>query len=492
MRVAPGFGAGPETALHRIRPKPGGTAAARKRMQIADTRILVVGLARTGLAAARFLHRRGARVRATDSAAAEALGPAAAELRAMGVDLELGGHRTESFESAELIVVSPGVPLTIAPLAAARRRGVPVIAEVELASRFIREPIVAVSGTNGKTTVTELIGRMLLASGRRVFVGGNIGRPLIGYVDEGAPAEVVVAEISSFQLDAVEGFRPAVGALLNITADHLNRYADMAAYARSKMRLFENQTAADLAVLNGGDPLIRGRAAALRARTLFYNHPDPAAAGARIEGTTLQLCPPGREPVSLELASYRLPGPHNAENACAAALAALAAGATPEGIQAALNAFAGLPHRLEPVGSLAGVAFVNDSKATNVDAVRRALESFATPVILIMGGLDKGGHFGLLADPVRSRVKALVLIGAAAPAIRAALGGLVPTVPAADMAAAVRAAAERAAAGDVVLLAPGCASFDMYTDYEARGEDFRRRVRALISNRSAGPMRAGT
>ena len=481
MCVAPGFGTGPETALHRTRLKPGRTAAAKERMQIADTRILVVGLARTGLATARFLHRRGAVVRATDSAAAEALGPAAAELRAMGIDLELGGHRTESFVSAELIVVSPGVPLTIAPIEAARRRGVPVIAEAELAFRFIREPIVAVTGTNGKTTVTELIGRMLAASGRRVFVGGNIGRPLIGYVDEGAPAEVVVAEISSFQLDAVERFRPAVGVLLNITEDHLNRYPDAAAYTRSKMRLFENQTAADVAVLNGGDPIIRSRAAAIPARTLFYNHPDPAAACARIEGAALSLQCPGREPVNLDLASYCLPGPHNLENACAAALAALAAGAAPKGIQAALNSFPGLPHRLEPVGNVDGVAFVNDSKATNVDAVRRALESFAASVVLIMGGLDKGGDFSLLADPVRTRVKALVLIGAAAPAIRAVLGGLVPTVTAADMGAAVRAAAQVAAAGEVVLLSPACASFDMYTDYEARGEDFRRSVQALTA-----------
>jgi UDP-N-acetylmuramoylalanine--D-glutamate ligase len=451
----------------------------KERMQIADTRILVVGLARTGLAAARFLQRRGAVVRATDSAAADALGPAAAELRALGAELELGGHRTESFVSADLIVVSPGVPLNIAPLEAARRRGVPVIGEIELAGRFIHEPIVAVTGTNGKTTVTELIGRMLTTSGRRVFVGGNIGRPLIGYADRGAPAEIVVAEISSFQLDAIERFRPAVGVLLNITDDHLDRYSDFAAYARSKMRLFENQTAADTAVLNGGDPIIRSRAAALRARTLFYNHPDPAAACAQIEGKTLRLSSPGREPVSLDLARYRLPGPHNIANACAASLAALAAGATPEGIQAALDAFAGLAHRLEPVGSVDGVLFVNDSKATNVDAVRRALESFSAPVILIMGGLDKGGNFSLLSEAVRRRVKALVLIGKAAGAIRAALGGLVPTVPAADMGAAVRAAAERSAAGDVVLLAPGCASFDLYKNYEARGEDFRRVVRAL-------------
>ncbi len=447
-------------------------------MQIADTRILIVGLARTGLAAARFLRRRGAIVRATDSAAADRLGPAVAERAALGITLELGGHRTESFLSADLIVVSPGVPLGIAPLAAARARGVPVIAEIELAARFIREPVVAVTGTNGKTTVTELIGRMLAASGRRVFVGGNIGRPLIGYVDAGAPADVVVAEISSFQLDAIVTFRPAVGVLLNITDDHLDRYPGLEAYARSKMRLFENQTAEDAAVLNAGDPIIRRLAAGVSSRTFFYNRPAPAAGGAEVAGTRLTVTLPDRAPIALDLAPYRLPGPHNAENAGAAALAALAAGATPEGVQTALNTFSGLPHRLEHVSRVNGVDFVNDSKGTNVDAVRRALECYAAPVVLIMGGLDKGGNFGLLTEAVRRRVKALVVMGKAAGTIRAALGGLVPTVAATDMAAAVRAAAERAAPGETVLLSPGCASFDQYPNYEARGEDFRRGVRS--------------
>ncbi len=455
-------------------------------MQIADTHSLVVGLARTGLATARFLHRRGAIVRATDSAAADRLGTAVAELAALGIALELGGHRTESFLSAELIVVSPGVPLGIAPLAAARARGVPVIAEIELAGRFIHEPIVAVTGTNGKTTVTELIGRMLAASGRRVFVGGNIGRPLIGYVDEGAPADVVVAEISSFQLDAAETFRPAVGVLLNISDDHLDRYPGLEAYARSKMRLLENQTAEDAAVLNAGDPIIRRLATGVRSRKLLYNNPPPAAAAARLRGTRLTVTLPDRSPVEFDLASYRLPGPHNAENASAAALAALAAGATPAGVQAALSAFGGLPHRLEHLSRVNGVDFVNDSKGTNVDAVRRALECYSAPVVLIMGGLDKGGNFGLLAEAVRRRVKTLVVMGKAAATIRAALGELVPIVTATDMAGAVRAAAEQAAPGETVLLSPGCASFDQYPNYEARGEDFRRAVHSLTTPAERG------
>jgi UDP-N-acetylmuramoylalanine--D-glutamate ligase len=448
-------------------------------MEIANKQILVVGLARTGIATARFLRRRGATVRATDMAAEAALGPGVAELRALDIDLALGGHRVEDFTAADLIVLSPGVPHTLAPLQAARGRGVPVIGEVELAARFIREPIVAVSGTNGKTTVTELLGRMLEASGRRVFVGGNIGRPLIGYVDGGQTADVVVAEISSFQLDTIATFRPAVGVLLNITDDHLDRYTGFAAYARSKMRLFENQTAQDTAVLNGADPVIRAQAAAIRSRRLFYNTAEDSENCAAVSGTALALRRPGREAARLDLAPFRLRGPHNLENACAAALAALAAGASPSGIQQALSAFAPLPHRIESVAVVNGVEYVNDSKATNVDAVLRALDCFATPVVLIMGGLDKGGNFQLLETAVRRRAKALVLVGKASDTIRAAIGGLVPTVQAPDMAAAVGAAAGRAVSGDVVLLSPGCASFDMYPNYQARGEDFRQAVQRL-------------
>jgi UDP-N-acetylmuramoylalanine--D-glutamate ligase len=442
-------------------------------MELANKKILVVGLARTGIATARFLRRRGAAVRATDLAAEAALGPGVAELRALDIDLALGGHRAEDFTAVDLIVLSPGVPHTLAPLQAARGRGVPVIGEVELAARFIREPIVAVSGTNGKTTVAELLGRMLAASGRRVFVGGNIGRPLIGYVDGGQTAEVVVAEISSFQLDTIATFRPAVGVLLNITDDHLDRYTDFAAYAHSKMRLFENQTAQDTAVLNGADPVLRTQAAAIRSRRLFYNTAEDSANCAAVSGTALTLRLPGREAAQLDLAPFRLRGPHNIENACAAALAALAAGASPSGIQQALSTFAPLPHRIESVGVANGVEYVNDSKATNVDAVLRALDCFATPVVLIMGGLDKGGNFRLLEAAVRQRAKALVLVGKASDTIRAILGGIVPTVQAPDMAAAVGTAATLAVSGEVVLLSPGCASFDMYPNYQARGEDFR-------------------
>ena len=448
-------------------------------MDLRNQRILVVGLARTGIAAARFLRSRGALVRATDMATEDRLGPEVKALGQIGIALELGGHRGGSFTSADLIVVSPGVPHTIPPLATAQAQGIPVIGEMELASRFIREPIVAVTGTNGKTTVTELVGAMLAASGRRVFVGGNIGTPLIGHVDSGASVEVVVAEVSSFQLDTIAGFRPAVGVLLNITDDHLDRYPGFDAYAAAKMRLFENQGPADIAVLNASDLAIHGRAAGIRSRKLFFNRTEPAGAGAAVAGSTLSLSMPGRDSVRLSLAAFKLRGPHNAENAAAAALAALAAGAIPDGIQRVLNTFTPAPHRLETIVTVDGVEYVNDSKATNVDAVRRGLECFAGRVVLIMGGVDKGGDFGLLRDAIRSRGRALVLLGGARDRIHAALGGLVPTREAVSMRQAVRAAREMAAAGDVVLLAPGCASFDLYANYQERGDDFRREVLRL-------------
>jgi UDP-N-acetylmuramoylalanine--D-glutamate ligase len=354
-----------------------------------------------------------------------------------------------------------------------------VIGEMELAGRFIREPIVAITGTNGKTTVTELVGAMLAASGRRVFVGGNIGTPLIGHVDSGARVEAVVAEVSSFQLDTIATFRPAVGVLLNITDDHLDRYSGFEAYAAAKMRLFEHQRSHDIAILNGSDPAIRDRSVAIRSRKLFFNLPDPADTGAAVVGRTLTLRLAGREPVRLNLAPFKLRGPHNAENAAAAALAALAAGAVPEGLQRALSSFTPAPHRLETVAAIGDVEYVNDSKATNVDAVRRGLECFGGRVVLIMGGVDKGGDFGRLRDAVRKHGRALILLGGAQDRIRAALGQLVPTRAAGSMRQAVQAAREMAAAGDVVLLAPGCASFDLYANYQERGDDFRREVLRL-------------
>jgi UDP-N-acetylmuramoylalanine--D-glutamate ligase len=453
-------------------------------MELAGKNIAVVGLGKTGMALARFLNKRGAVVVATDMAAEANLGPQVQELRQMGVCLELGRHRPETFRAADLIVLSPGVPHTIEPVARARENGTPVMGEIELASRFIQKPIVAVTGTNGKTTTTELVGQMLAGSGLAVFVGGNIGNPLIGYVDEEHKADVIVAEISSFQLDTIARFRPQIAVLLNITIDHLDRYPDFDAYAASKMRLFKNQQAGDIAVLNGSDPLVRSLTGDLKNKKLIYPQTGENEDGAVISGSRIRfhIDDPGpfdfkgQRQWSLDLSQARLRGRHNLENACAAGLAALAAGARPAAIQETVNNFRGGAHRLEYLDTIQGVEFYNDSKATNVDAVIRAIQCFSQPVVLIMGGLDKGSNFKLLRQIFPRHVKRLIVMGKAADLIQTALGDLAPPIRAASMAEAVKQARQAASPGDVVLLSPGCASFDMYDSYARRGDDFRREV----------------
>ncbi|MEJ2219979.1 MAG: UDP-N-acetylmuramoyl-L-alanine--D-glutamate ligase [Desulfobacterales bacterium] len=469
-------------------------------MNLKDKKIVVVGLGRTGLATARFLHQKGARVLVADTADETQLGDPVRVLREMGVALELGPHRMASFQDADLIVVSPGVSHTIEPIEKARSLGIPLMGEVELAARFIEEPIVAVTGTNGKTTTTELLGQMLKNSGISVFVGGNIGNPLIEYAGSGPKKQVVVAEISSFQLDTIERFRAQVSVLLNISADHLDRYPDFEAYADSKMRVFSNQQADDVAVLNGSDPLIRTKTKAIKSQRLFFPAIENDEQGAVLNGKRIilnltrlkRIQSTIRIPHSafriqeyLDIAKIRLLGRHNFENACAASLAALASGATLEGIQKTLDHFKGLAHRLELIATVNGVEYYNDSKATNVDGVIRALDSFSKPVVLLMGGRDKGSDFSVLRDHIRAHAKELIVMGEAAEAIRAALGQLLPTKDAASMQEAVTTAFEDAAPEDVVLFSPGCASFDWYSNYAERGDDFRRAVEE-IKKRVAG------
>jgi len=456
-------------------------------MEIAGKNITVVGLGKTGMALARFLKKRGAAVVVTDMAAEEDLGPQVQELRQMNIPLEAGRHRPETFQQADLIVLSPGVPHTIAPVVRARETGTVVMGEIELASRFIQEPIVAVTGTNGKTTTTELLGDMLKCSGLDVFVGGNIGDPLIGYIDEGRRADVIVAEISSFQLDTIDHFRPHIAVLLNITIDHLDRYPDFEAYAAAKMRIFENQQPNDITVLNSSDPLVRSLTSDLKNKKLFYPQARTDEDGAVINGSRIrfQINDPGlldasrQRQWSLDLSRLKLRGRHNLENACAAGLAAIAAGARPEAIQEALDQFHGGAHRLEYLDTIADVEFFNDSKATNVDAVIRAVQCFDKPVVLIMGGLDKGSNFEPLRNIFRGHIKSLIVMGQAAGLIRTALGDWTPTAEATSMADAVKQAWQAASPGDVVLLSPGCASFDMYDNYAQRGDDFRQKVMNL-------------
>ncbi len=364
-------------------------------------------------------------------------------------------------------------PHTIAPLQRALAKGMPVLGEMELACRFIVKPIVAVSGTNGKTTTTTLLGQMLQDSGLDVFVGGNIGDPLIGHVDSGRQVDIIVAEVSSFQLDTSETLRPHVGVLLNIAPDHLDRYPDFEAYVASKCRLFRNQTAEDTAIVNGSDRRMRALCEQLPSRTFFFKGRRHGEEGADIEADRIVLHINDQAPLNLPLASANVFGQHNLENIAAASLGALAAGATAKGILSALGRFRGLPHRLETVGTLKGVRYINDSKATNIDAVARALECFDQPVVLIMGGRPKGDDFKTLAKLIQKHVKRLIALGEAQGVIVKALDTAVPISRAQTMDDAVRQAHATALEGETVLLSPACASFDMYRNYAERGDDFR-------------------
>jgi UDP-N-acetylmuramoylalanine--D-glutamate ligase len=444
-------------------------------MKLKNKKIVVMGLGKTGVSLCRFLTEKGASVTVTDAKNASALGDLPETLKKMGATVVLGEHRDGLFDDQALIILSPGVPHTLLPLRQAVARGIPVIGEVELASWFIQEPIIAVTGTNGKTTVTTLVTEMLQASGKSLFTGGNIGTPLIDYVTGGEKKELVVAEISSFQLDTIESFKPAVAVLLNITDDHLDRYRNFDDYAASKMRIFENQDENGRAVIYGDDPLLRGLSENVRSRQLYFGAKMESPLDAVISADQILLKTSGGS-FSLEIKGLPLSGGHNYENIAAAALAALSAGASEAGIRTALSRFKGLPHRIEYVNEIHGVTFYDDSKATNVDAVVRALEAFSAPVLLIMGGRDKQGNFSLLKNHVKKHVKKIFLIGEAAPLIRKALDGCVDMDQAATMEEAVLKAHESALAGEVVLLSPACASFDMYRSYAHRGDDFRKAV----------------
>ncbi|MFW6081691.1 MAG: UDP-N-acetylmuramoyl-L-alanine--D-glutamate ligase [Desulfosalsimonas sp.] len=451
-------------------------------MELAGKNITVAGLGKTGRALAEFLLHRGAKVTVSDSAPEKHLGDAPGALRQVGVRVELGGHAPDAFRNADLIVLSPGVPHTIEPVKAARAGGVPVIGEIELASGFITAPVVAVTGTNGKSTVTRLTGMMLEKSGLSVFVGGNLGTPLISYAGGRQYADVVVAEISSFQLDTAYEFRPAVGVLLNISADHLDRYPDLRAYGESKAKLFAKQTPGDTAVLNAADSLVLELTENIRSRRCLFNSDAAAGCGAWIDRGGISLRTPGEGDFRIEAEDVFLPGLHNLENTAAAALAALAAGANLKGVSEGLRDFEPDPHRMQWVACVGGVNYYDDSKATNVDAAARAVEAMDQPVVLILGGRDKGGGYRRLSGVIRRHVRALVLMGESADTIYDELGGIVETRRACSMDDAVTKARDLASYGETVLLSPACSSFDMYENYASRGADFQRAVRSLESD----------
>ena len=448
-------------------------------MDLKGKHAVVFGLGKTGESLVRFLLDKGARVTVTDNSPAYHLEKIMAPMRQLPVNFHLGGHPAGIVSDADLVVLSPGVPHTIDCIEQARRKNIPVIGEIELAAGFIDTPVVAITGTNGKTTTTRLIGCMLEHSGKKVFIGGNLGRPLIDYAAAGQGADVAVVEVSSFQLDTIVHFRPKVGVLLNITADHLDRYADFQAYARSKGRLFRNQTAADTAVLNAGDGEILHVTRNIKSRRCMFNQNQPDRCGAVISDFGIRINMPDAEEMVVKKDLVPLVGRHNLENTAAAILAALSAGASHEGVLSALSGFVPDPHRIEFVATVDNVSYYDDSKGTNVDATARAIEALSAPLILIAGGRDKLGGYGALRDPVRKNVKFLIVMGESANAIDAALNDVVETRHAPSMAEAVQTAADIALAGDKVLLSPACSSFDMYENYATRGQDFQLCVRSL-------------
>ena len=436
--------------------------------------VLVLGFRRTGRAVAATLAARGVRVRAADAASAEAVGVTAAP---PGVELRLGEDGPALLAGIDLVVPSPGVPRDAPVLAAAIRRGIPVRSEIEIASGLLSCPIVGITGTNGKSTTTTLVGLALERAGFRTFTGGNLGTPLIAAVDR--RPDVVVAEVSSFQLEWVERFRPRVGCLLNITPDHLDRHGSIAEYREAKTRLFAAQEAGDFAVVNRDDPAAWAAVAGVRSRIVSFGAaavPCGAFAG---EGFAALRLPDAAEE-RYALGRTRLTGRHNVENILAALTVARLAGAPPEAVQAAIDGVEPLPHRLALVAERGGVAWYDDSKATNVGAAAKSVQSFAGPVVLLAGGVDKGGGYEALAASAAGKVRLALVFGAARERIEDALGAVgVPVERARTLEDAVRMAAAVATPGDTVLLAPACASFDMFTDYAARGRAFRAAVEAL-------------
>lgn len=444
-------------------------------MVLEGKRVMVVGLARTGVETARFLAGKGAEVIVTDLKPKSELLREVEALSDLQVRFFLGGEDTTWLDGVEVLVPSPGVPEENSLLRGARERGIRILSEIELAFDFLSAPLIAVTGTNGKTTTTTLVGEILRASGAKVFVGGNIGFPLIGFVGEEADWGVV--EVSSFQLEWVERFRPRIAVLLNLSEDHLDRYPSFAAYREAKEKIFAAQEEGDLAVLNRDDPLAWSAAERVRARLVSFGWGEVGEGVFVREGEIVWRGGSGEE--SFSLARVKIFGVHNIENLMAAVAVAKLAGASAETIQSVIEDFRGLEHRLEFVREKDGVVFYNDSKGTNVGAVVKSLQSFSRPVILIAGGVDKGGDYRVLEGEVRRRVKKLVLFGAARDKIKRALGHLTEASVVQDLEEAVHEAYRSARSGDVILLSPACSSFDMFQNYAERGRAFKALVQSL-------------
>jgi len=448
-------------------------------IELRGKRVLVVGRARTGVATALFCARHNARVTASESRTESELGEVPAKMREAGVQLELGGHTEKTFLAQDLIVPSPGVPADDPLLVAARAKGITVWSEIELAYRFLEGRLIGITGSNGKTTTTTLIHHILKAASLETLLAGNVGTPLISVIGETTAKTVAVVELSSFQLELIERFRPDIGVLLNLTPDHLDRHKTLDAYVAAKARIFENQTELDAAVMNADDPL-SGRFVTKKPQVFWFSRKRRVNEGAFLQDDEIFVAHKGNHEFVMNRANIPLVGTHNQENVLAAVTAARLAGVDASTIAAAVKNFAGVEHRLEFVAEVRGVRYYNDSKATNVDATLKALDAFPGRVLIILGGKDKGSDYTVLQQTLREKAIVALLIGAAAEKIETQVqGSRVPLKRAETLARAVEMASEAARPGDVVLLAPACASFDQFENYEQRGRVFKKLVRGL-------------
>jgi UDP-N-acetylmuramoylalanine--D-glutamate ligase len=447
-------------------------------LELRGKRVLVVGLARTGVATGLFCAARGARVTATDSRTEIEIGEAISKLKDAGVALELDCHQEKTFLEQDLIVPSPGVPADEAHLRGARAKGVTIWSEIELAYRFLQGRLIGITGSNGKTTTTSLVEHILKIAGTPTILAGNIGTPLIGSVDAMKDETCTVVELSSFQLELIETFRPNIGVFLNLTPDHLDRHHTVQAYGAAKARIFENQVGDDAAVLNADDAATACYAPSLP-RVYWFSRKQRVAQGAYVRGEEIVFRQDGAEEIILKIADIPLAGAHNVENVLAAVAAARLAGAPAKAIADGVRSFAGVEHRLEFITEVGGVRYYNDSKATNVDATLKALDAFPGRILIILGGKDKGSDYTVLQKPLREKAILALLIGAAAPKIEEQISGSVALERAETLEHAVELASHAAQSGDVVLLAPACASFDQFQNYEHRGRVFKDLVRQL-------------
>jgi UDP-N-acetylmuramoylalanine--D-glutamate ligase len=457
-------------------------------MDLNNKRVLVVGLGKSGVASALFLKSRGARVTVSDAKPEAELRNEILVLLEQGITVETGGHGDRTFRGQDLIVVSPGVPVDAPQLVQARNLGEPVIGEIELAAQFLAGSIVAITGANGKTTTTSLAGEIVAAGNFPTLVGGNIGTPAISFVDQAGSSTWTVLEVSSFQLETIVEFRPRIAVILNITPDHLDRHKTFANYVNAKARILENQRTDDFSVLNADDATTAGLASRTRGQVFWFSRKKEVEKGAFVRGPQIYFRDGRGEREIMPVAEVRLKGAHNLENVLAGVSIGMIVGCQPGEIREAVRNFKAVEHRLEFVARVAGVDYYNDSKATNVDATVKALEAFPADIPphlhLILGGKDKGSDYSVLNELLRQRVKRVYTIGAAAAKIESQILGATEIDHVETLENAVRRASESAVAGDVVLLAPACASFDQFQSYEHRGRVFKETVHAMAAGRS--------